>query len=707
MTNFLLQWTAAACVISAAGCASYPRTAKLPRYDLAAGYRFEQLPRDRAGAPGRNSDDIFVVLAFSGGGTRAGALSYGVLRELQRVKFYWDDASRAPVECAPADSEQCRAKERSLLDEVDVISSVSGGSFTAAYYALNGARIFDPADPFHTNFLYHPVQRDLFAEAVYYPQNWRHLRSRPELAAKLYARHLFGDATFDALRTRPRPYLILNATDMATGSRFEFTQEQMDLLCADLSTVPIARGVAASSAFPGLLNSMTIDSHAAEECGYSGPGTQPNDWVSLALKDDPRTERYQAATSVKAYRDPARRHLHLLDGGLADNIGARAILRGLGSTDRPVQRAGASNNPVLGGWSALSLINQGRTKTVLVIVVNARTNRTKDWDKRAAGPGTFSVVDVASGVPMGNFSRETLGRVRDLVKASIPNLNEPGAPALFGLEVSFDNLPSEDERVFFGNLGTNFDLDSYEVDCLIDRGGSLLRTAPLIESSMGSFADFVRTRLLGRIDAPTGTPPACTASKAKEHLHVRNHYLDIGFTGGIAIPGSDDLASSRFAPGIAVRATRPHGLGVMIDVGRQSFSVENDVGGRRIDLGTLRLWSVLGGVGYTTVTGRTETTFGVSAGYGFGGFSVSSEAGEAYGRAGIFGLDGDASNAWLVKPQATFWYNLSDRWAATVSGSYILTRPTVRITAESGVPYDQPVNAAVFRVGAGIGFKVF
>lgn len=64
---------------------------------------------------------------------------------------------------------------------------------------------------------------------------------------------------------------------MSTGARFEFTQEQFDLLCADVDAMPIARGVAASSAFPGLLNSMTIDSFNANAtdggCSYDGPGS--------------------------------------------------------------------------------------------------------------------------------------------------------------------------------------------------------------------------------------------------------------------------------------------------------------------------------------------------------------------------------------------------------------------------------------------------
>ena len=173
------------------------------------------------------------MLAFSGGGTRAAAFSYGALRQLDGVRFHFNEATGEPEACASAESPQCRAMERTLLDEVDVISSVSGGSFTSAYYALHGREIFDPESPFHKAFLYHNVQRDLFSQSVYYPQNWNKLSSRIEIAANYYADHIFGDATFRALQDRKRPYLILNATDMSTGSRFEFTQEQFDLFCGD------------------------------------------------------------------------------------------------------------------------------------------------------------------------------------------------------------------------------------------------------------------------------------------------------------------------------------------------------------------------------------------------------------------------------------------------------------------------------------------
>lgn len=706
---------------AAAGCAAYPKTKPLAHYDLTQGYRFEQLPAGvRISKSGRNSDRLFVVLAFSGGGTRAAALSYGVLRQLRDVRFHVNDETGEPVDCAPPDSPRCAAMERTLLDEVDVISSVSGGSFTAAYYALNGGAIFDEAGPFHRKFLHHPVQRDLFAHAVYHPSEWARLRSRPEIAANLYSSLLFGDRTFADLKGKPRPYLILNATDMSTGARFEFTQEQFDLLCADLDRMPIARGVAASSAFPGLLNSMTIDSFNTNPkdggCAYDGPGshtpeerptlTPPQkDWVDRAFQGDRRSDQYYAAEQVVAYKDPRRRHLHLLDGGLADNIGARAILQGVGTFDRPVKRD-SQGRQILGGWSALTLMNQRKTKTVLVVIVNAKTGREQDWDTKTAGPGTPSVINVSSGVPMGNFSRETLTRVRDLVREAFPERGAPDAPKIYGLEVAFQDLP-EPERALFSNMGTNFDLDPYEVQCLIDRGGSLLRNARFIEPAGATLSSFAHDELASAsIGAPAGQPPVCTPAEGKKKIGVRRHYLDVGVQAGAALSGSDDVDGSHFSAGVAFRATRPP-WGVVVDIGPQTFPIAGTVSNERLRIGDLRLWSFMGGIARSAIAGRTEATIGISGGYGLGRLNPSLAARDTFGRLDTFGLEGRASNAWLIKPQSSVWYNLNDRWAATVSASYVFAPSTIRFLSNGSSVYTQKVDASVFRVGAGIGFKVF
>ena len=219
-----------------------------------------------------NTDNLFVVLTFSGGGTRAGALAYGVLDQLRRIKIGCGD---------PDDPNSCPGP--TLLNELDVISSVSGGSFTAAYYARYGDTIFEPLSDFQKRFLHSNVQRELIGRAVYYPQSWLKLLGRPEIAADLYSDWLFHGSTYKDLTTRPRPFVILNASDFATQERVQFTQDKFDIICNDLSTFPLSRAVAASSAFPGLLNSMTVNTfNAPSACPVDRP--EPS-WLANARKN--------------------------------------------------------------------------------------------------------------------------------------------------------------------------------------------------------------------------------------------------------------------------------------------------------------------------------------------------------------------------------------------------------------------------------------
>src|SRR5438876_10058779 len=197
-------------VLLGSGCAHYSVNHPLAAVDGRTGYRFENT------AFSTNSDDLLLMPAFSGGCTRAAALDYGVLEELARTGV------------GPP------SQQHRLLDEVDLISSVSGGSFTAAYYALWGDRIFSDFEP---QFLKKRVQNALRLR-ILAPWNTVRLFSptfnRSDLAAEYYERLLFKGATFGDLAARPvTPFLIINSTDLPSWSRFEFTQDQFDFLNSD------------------------------------------------------------------------------------------------------------------------------------------------------------------------------------------------------------------------------------------------------------------------------------------------------------------------------------------------------------------------------------------------------------------------------------------------------------------------------------------
>ncbi len=440
-----------------AGCAHYPVNKQLARYDRQYGYRFSEIPAET------DEDETFVVLSFSGGGTRAAALAYGVLQHLARTPI---DGGR-----------------RTLIDEVDVISSVSGGSFTAAFYALNGAGALPR---FEERFLRRNVEADLLKAAVLNPYNWWRLLSprfsRIDLAAEYYDRQLFDGRTYaDLAGRRRRPYLVVSASEMDLGARFEFTQEQLNPICSDLQSLTIGRAVAASSAFPVLLSPITLRSYAGT-CGFQEP-----EWVSGALEDFAVNQRrYRSALELRAYVAGNRPYLHLMDGGIADNIGLRGILHALSSLD--------------GELSVLRRVNQKRVKRIVVIAVNARTEGEARLDRREDTPGVVDVLLTVSTAPMGNYSFETVELLRSTIKewnrdakaleqcaqllrdacpgARLPD-GELAPVEFYPVEVTFAAIADDAERRFFNDMGTNYSLTDEQVTRLIELGPRLLDASPV------------------------------------------------------------------------------------------------------------------------------------------------------------------------------------------------------------------------------------
>jgi NTE family protein len=78
-----------------AGCLQFHVNDRIERIDRAAGYRpTAHIRKSTKNRANKNSDSFLVGLAFSGGGTRAAALSYGVLDELRRTEIVWEGKTR-------------------------------------------------------------------------------------------------------------------------------------------------------------------------------------------------------------------------------------------------------------------------------------------------------------------------------------------------------------------------------------------------------------------------------------------------------------------------------------------------------------------------------------------------------------------------------------------------------------------------------------
>ena len=281
------------------GCAHYPPNAPLDRVDPASGYRVQATAGDAD-----DSAELAIAVTFSGGGTRAAAFAYGVLAALRDIEVEFDGGRRR------------------LINEIDVISSVSAGSLTAAYFGLHGLAIFDS---FPERFLYRNVQGALTRRFLA-PWSWVRLASRTfgrgDIMAEYFDELIFEGKTYADLLNTDSPAIIVNATDIDAGAQFSFDQDQFDLLCSDLGSFPIARAVAASSAVPLALSPLTLVNYPSHQCGY-----QPPDWAATELaNDEVSSRRYQEGRRIRHYaQHDERRFVHLVDGGISDNLGLRAL----------------------------------------------------------------------------------------------------------------------------------------------------------------------------------------------------------------------------------------------------------------------------------------------------------------------------------------------------------------------------------------------
>src|SRR5581483_9246059 len=95
------------------------------------------------------------------------------------------------------------------------------------------------------------------------PLRWGGLMTKgwglSELAAQLYDEILFHDATFADMERGDSPAIAVGATELSTGARVVFTQQNFDVMCADLESFKLSRIAAASSAVPVVLSPLTIN----------------------------------------------------------------------------------------------------------------------------------------------------------------------------------------------------------------------------------------------------------------------------------------------------------------------------------------------------------------------------------------------------------------------------------------------------------------
>ncbi|MBI3810737.1 MAG: patatin-like phospholipase family protein [Nitrospirae bacterium] len=229
-------------------------------------------------------DKMFIGLALSGGGSRAANFASAAMLELKRL---------------------------GILDRVDFISSVSGGSLPAAYYALDGYKYFTWTGYRQIHFedaeVMDRMGRDFKWRWIgrwFLPQNmipyWFTDFTRSDIMVQVFNNNLFHGASYADLNPE-RPKLLINATNDGLSDSFTFTDESFAEMNSSLASYKVARAVNVSSAFPGAFQSVTLRKYSPPDQAFP------------------------------------TRYLHLYDGGPVDNLGINTLLN--------VLKQAAKNDP--------------------------------------------------------------------------------------------------------------------------------------------------------------------------------------------------------------------------------------------------------------------------------------------------------------------------------------------------------------------------
>lgn len=398
-------------------------------------------------------DDASMVVAvtFSGGGARASAFGYGVLKALRETAIHWNGRSTH------------------LAREVDFVSGVSGGSIVAAYFAAFGDDTFQRFEP---EFLRQNFQDSLISYALR-PGNLYDLTSPWFGRSHLLARRLdelYRRKTFADVLARPgHPRLLVSATDLTLGNSFEFSWEQFARICSDLTSVPLSFAVAASSAVPLALSPVTLRNYAGsceltpEAASRMAPGEAAGNYRT-------RLTRAQLGTYADA---EARPYIHLVDGGVADNLGLRSLL------DRSTSEGGIRG--------VLRRLPEGVVRKLVLITVNAERDPSERIDESDKLPSTLQVVDSLLFGTGARATQETLALLsdisqqwqRELVSRQSGRRNPFASDAqIYVIPVNLRDAPEAMQRSRLLQIPTAFSIPTEDVTRLIEAGRHVLQASP-------------------------------------------------------------------------------------------------------------------------------------------------------------------------------------------------------------------------------------
>ena len=398
--------------------------------------------------PDATSPELFVALAFSGGGKRSSSFGYGVLTALREITLNYGTEARP------------------MTSEIDVVTGVSGGSFTASAFALKREAIFET---YKDEFLKYDLNADIFGIYLL-PWHWDWVfnpdwGSNDEMA-RIYDDLLFDGANYSDLAKLGRPFLGVQATDFANEAPFVFSQDTFDWICSDISSLPLARAVAASNGFPILFSPISLKNYSYDKTQSCTRPSWVNEYISV---DDELSRRRHLAELATSYLDKRNSaYVHLLDGGVSDNL----ALRGLIQLMAPAAESAPSEVERL-----------KRVQHVLIVSVDGQAEPDKQLSEVPYLDNIFRILGAVTSTVIDRYGFETLIHAREMTDRLAGGLARRDCPlgsdqkplpcrniTPHFARVSLADLADGETRTKLAAIPTGLTIADEDVDALVAAG---------------------------------------------------------------------------------------------------------------------------------------------------------------------------------------------------------------------------------------------
>jgi NTE family protein len=222
----------------------------------------------------------------------------------------------------------------------------------------------------------------------------------------------------------------------------------------------VARAVAASSAVPVLFHPILVKKHP--ECNFEKP-----DWLVEAKQEASQTNNLRLKELVKSMefyldkRNPP--YATLVDGGVTDNLGLRAIYRNLMLSGGAVKLYQSQEKPP-------------SIKHIVILLVNAATTAVTDIGKSEIIPSAIDVITAVTDIQLHLFNTESNSLLKEELIDFVKKLSRFDSRLQpYFIELSLDDVRDQNEELNLNKIPTSFYLEKEQVDILIDTAKSLLR----------------------------------------------------------------------------------------------------------------------------------------------------------------------------------------------------------------------------------------